>query len=133
MNKKIKFSLHLCLLLFILNSCSQSAYNELVGNGRDEHGCLTSAGYQWSYAKNDCIRTWEAGTRLESPKETIFVVFSKDSVFAEIFASKHKSILCKRTKNKNEWTPAKGKERVSISNGVINVYYNHYNFTTPVK
>jgi hypothetical protein len=32
---------------------------ELVGNDRDEHGCIGSAGYTWCAAKNKCLRTWE--------------------------------------------------------------------------
>ena len=31
----------------------------LVGNDRDEHGCIGSAGYEWCVAKNKCLRSWE--------------------------------------------------------------------------
>lgn len=31
----------------------------MVGNDRDEHGCIGSAGYTWCQAKNKCLRTWE--------------------------------------------------------------------------
>lgn len=31
----------------------------MVGNDRDEHGCIGSAGYSWCAAKNKCIRIWE--------------------------------------------------------------------------
>ena len=129
---KYKISL-ITLLLVTTCACSRSAYDDLVGNGRDEHGCLTSAGYQWSYAKNDCVRPWEAGNRFESANNTLFLIFSEDSTYAEIFAPKQKNILCKRIKNRNVWEPSKGKERVSISNDVINIYYDHYNYTKSAK
>lgn len=32
---------------------------ELVGGHRDEHGCLTPAGYSWSSDVGACIREWE--------------------------------------------------------------------------
>lgn len=128
---KYKISLSLLTLLMVC-SCTRSTYNQLVGNGRDEHGCLTSAGYQWSYAMNDCVRPWEIGERFESQNKTLFLVFSEDSVYAEIFAPQQK-ILCKRKKDKNVWVPKKGKEGVSISNGVINVYYDHFNYTKSAK
>ncbi|MCL4374706.1 hypothetical protein M1523_02490 [Patescibacteria group bacterium] len=32
---------------------------QLVGNDRDEHGCIGSAGYTWCAAKNKCLRVWE--------------------------------------------------------------------------
>lgn len=31
----------------------------LVGNDRDEHGCIPSAGYSWCELKQKCLRTWE--------------------------------------------------------------------------
>lgn len=32
---------------------------EMVGDDRDEHGCIGSAGYSWCESKNKCLRTWE--------------------------------------------------------------------------
>src|SRR3989338_10857981 len=31
----------------------------IVGNDRDAHGCIGSAGYSWCEAKQKCLRTWE--------------------------------------------------------------------------
>ncbi len=31
----------------------------LVGNDRDAHGCIGSAGYTWCAVKNKCLRVWE--------------------------------------------------------------------------
>jgi hypothetical protein len=31
----------------------------MVGNDRDEHGCIGSAGYLWCEAKQKCLRIWE--------------------------------------------------------------------------
>jgi hypothetical protein len=31
----------------------------IVGNDRDEHGCIPSAGYSWCEEKQKCIRPWE--------------------------------------------------------------------------
>ncbi len=31
----------------------------LVGDDKDEHGCIVSAGYQWCEAKQKCLRSWE--------------------------------------------------------------------------
>lgn len=32
---------------------------QMVGNDRDEHGCIGSAGYLWCGSLNKCIRPWE--------------------------------------------------------------------------
>jgi hypothetical protein len=31
----------------------------IVGNDRDSHGCIGSAGYSWCEKKHKCIRVWE--------------------------------------------------------------------------
>jgi hypothetical protein len=31
----------------------------MVGNDRDEHGCIGSAGYVWCGSKAECLRPWE--------------------------------------------------------------------------
>jgi hypothetical protein len=33
--------------------------NTLVGNDKDEHGCIPSAGYSWCEGKQKCLRVWE--------------------------------------------------------------------------
>jgi len=63
----------------------------LVGNDKDEHGCIGSAGYQWSSLKNDCIRIFEAGTKLSAAEvvtdktTATFAIFNSDSSKAELF------------------------------------------------
>lgn len=62
----------------------------MVGNDADGHGCRASAGYTWSVVRNDCIRLFESGIRLEATEgETgsAFIVFSTDSLQAELFFS----------------------------------------------
>ena len=38
----------------------------LVGNDRDAHGCIGSAGYTWCEAKQKCLRVWEEPCALAS-------------------------------------------------------------------
>lgn len=62
----------------------------LVGNDRDEHGCIHSAGYQWSEIWKDCIRLWEKGIATEAMDgsgHSVFIVFGPDSAQAELFFS----------------------------------------------
>ena len=40
------------------SGCGDNQQN-LVGNDRDEHGCIGSAGYSWCEAKQKCLRSWE--------------------------------------------------------------------------
>ena len=110
-------------------SCAHSTLGKLVGNDRDEHGCIGSAGYTWSYALHDCVRLWEAGTRFDNGPEQVFLIYSADSTFAEIFPTTGKSVLCRRVKDTKVWRPKKGHEEVSIHNGVTCVKVNDYSYT----
>src|SRR3990167_4591874 len=38
---------------------SYSSTRDIVGNDRNEYGCIDSAGYSWCEAKNKCLRQWE--------------------------------------------------------------------------
>lgn len=61
-----------------------------VGDDKDEHGCISSAGYTWCEVQKDCIRLWEKGIRLHAINETnktLFLVFSPDSTLVELFFS----------------------------------------------
>ena len=66
---------------------------QLVGNDRDDHGCIASAGYQWSELLKDCIRPFEKGTRLQAAEgeETLaaYLVFNNDSSKVELFLPKN--------------------------------------------
>ncbi len=55
---------------------------EIVGNDIDKHGCKGSAGYVWSVVKNDCIKTFEAGVRLDATDTTLNQTLSAFAVFA---------------------------------------------------
>lgn len=85
----------------LLTSCGNSAEKKaeasgesekttIVGNDKDEHGCIASAGYTWSEVQKDCIRLWEKGVRMSAVDDagnTLFLVFSPDSVQVELFFS----------------------------------------------
>lgn len=127
-----KFSITTLLLIciaIVMGSCAHTTMGGLVGADRDEHGCIGSAGYTWSYALHSCVRVWEAGTAFDAGPDRIFVIFSPDSAMAEIFAKKEKSIICRRVKDTNTWQPKKGKESVSIQNGVIRVKVDDFTYT----
>ena len=70
------------------NSDSLKNIPQAVGNDRDEHGCLASAGYTWSEVQKDCIRLFEKGIRVDAAdgsERSAFIVFSPDSTLAELF------------------------------------------------
>ena len=58
-----------------------------VGGDKDQHGCLGSAGYTWSYLKQTCIRSFELPIQLLNPEATTTsgLHFSNDGKQAELF------------------------------------------------
>lgn len=129
MTKRILLHLMMLVIALTVTGCAHAAFGKLVGSDRDEHGCISSAGYTWSYALHDCIRLWEAGTRFDAGPEQTYVVFSADSTFAEIFSGENTSVLCRKVKDKEEWKPRKGKEWVKIQNGILCAYVNNFTYT----
>jgi len=53
----------------------------LIGGDKDSHGCIASAGYQWSVVRNECIRIFELGIRLNAKGVGIDTTFSAFAVF----------------------------------------------------
>ena len=71
----------------------------LVGNDRDSHGCIGSAGYEWSEVLQDCIRVFELSLQLvnEGKSQIAGVVFSSDKLKAEVFTSSGAFILSQKS------------------------------------
>jgi hypothetical protein len=93
--KKIIFAV--CITtLFACNNANietkttkDTTQKNIVGNDKDEHNCKGSAGYNWSVVKNNCIKIFEEGIRLNAVAKGIdtttsaFVVFANDSIDAK--------------------------------------------------
>ena len=48
------------LLLVGLGGCqAKTEATNMVGNDKDSHGCIPSAGYQWCGKENKCVRSLE--------------------------------------------------------------------------
>ena len=109
-------------IMLLCCSCSQSSFHNLVGNAKDKHGCLVSAGYQWSKIKNDCIRIWETGEKFTSAEETLYIVFSDDNKYAEIFTKEKGNLICK--KKNNIWISKKGDAYINTVGDDKTLYYN---------
>ncbi|MBL4648934.1 MAG: hypothetical protein JKY03_04330 [Aureispira sp.] len=63
-----------------------------LGGDKDEHGCLVTAGATWSKLKQECIRVFSVGIRLNPiliKEETVvfsaFVVFNDDKSKLELY------------------------------------------------
>lgn len=65
----------------------------VVGNDKDDKGCVASAGYTWSELKKSCIRPFEVGIRLNPATEikqgdavySAFAVLEENGDRAELF------------------------------------------------
>jgi hypothetical protein len=86
----------------------------IVGNDRDSHGCIGSAGYTYSQVRGECIRVFESGVRLDPQDSKLdqtisaFVVFQSDDqdAQAELFLPpRADSVVINKTlgENAGEW------------------------------
>lgn len=72
--------------------------SQIVGNDRDSHGCIPSAGYNWSQTRRTCVRVWEVATALqtsgENPTPTgYYLIFNGQFQPAELFDDKNQSFV----------------------------------------
>jgi hypothetical protein len=76
------------LAVLLLMMACRSSKQQLVGNDRDAHGCIGSAGYQWSELQQNCVRPFELPLIIKHADSItqIAVLFSADSSKAEVFA-----------------------------------------------
>lgn len=116
------------LCLIALTACTHPSIGKLIGGDRDEHGCKGSAGYVWSYAMHDCVRLWEAGIRMDSGPGQVFLIFSEDSTFAEIFPPEGESVICKRKRNSSAWYTKQGEKAVYYNKGELRASVNGYTY-----
>jgi hypothetical protein len=67
------------MIALSLTACQRGNTNEIAapmaGEGRDAHGCIPSAGFQWSPMRNACVKVFEAGLAFEptayNPDQTL--------------------------------------------------------------
>lgn len=85
-----------------------SVENTKVGNDGDDHGCKPSTGYSWSELKNECVKTFEIGTKLNHSEDgksytsASYVIFEGDK--AELFLDTQKeSIILERKSEGEPW------------------------------
>lgn len=91
----------LILMMIFFVSCGDSKKNEnnetqnAVGNDKDQHGCISSAGYTWSQIMQDCVRLYETGQRLSSVDETddAFIITNNKKSKLELFLPNSKTTV----------------------------------------
>lgn len=110
MKKTILFS-----LIFLSSLMLAQKKPAVVGNDRDVHGCIGSAGYTYSQIKNECVRVFEQKIKLKevdadkSYSTMTAVIFSKNMKKAEIFIpdGAAKSIILERQGKNKIWKSGK--------------------------
>ncbi len=139
------FSIVIILVLYSneMMLAQNSVKTPIVGNDRDKHGCIGSAGYTWSVLKKECVRSFELTHTDKNAIELISmdntqkmtVLFSSDKTKAEVFYSGGNKVINKSTKGsvyilKNEKNIVeklinlKGKwQFVKVNNGKIEILY----------
>ena len=82
------------IFTFLFAGCCHSKIN-IVGADKDIHGCIGSAGYQWSEIRKECIRSFELPLQLLNSDKTFIAsfLFSENKNQAEVFSKEGNFIL----------------------------------------
>ena len=96
------------LLLAACSAPEQPMTGTMPGSDRDSHGCIGSAGYQWSPLANQCVRLFEQGVRLNptdtSQTSSAFVLFNADQTQAELHLPSGEQHLLTRQGAEGNWS-----------------------------
>ncbi|WP_324013980.1 hypothetical protein [Aeromonas hydrophila] len=91
----------------LLAACS-TPEQHLVSSDRDSHGCIGSAGYQWSALTKQCVRLFEQGIRLNptdvGQTSSAFVLFNADQSQAELTLPSGEQHLLTRQGAEGNWS-----------------------------
>jgi hypothetical protein len=67
------------VIFFYQNLDNQKMQKQIVGNDRDVHGCIGSAGYSWCELKGKCLRPWEEACEMPINNSSTTVSTSNDT------------------------------------------------------
>lgn len=115
-------------LMFALFGLHATAFAQdvpVVGGDRDAHGCISSAGYDWSVLRKECIRVFEVGLALDPQLSSLdqstvaYVVLKSGSTAkAELFMPGEKSVVLPRISKKgNAITWKRGALTLKLAQG----------------
>lgn len=110
MKSKLSSIVIICVFFVACNTTKKTNTKEaekiieptIVGADKDEHDCKGSAGYQWSELKNECIRIFESGIRLNPVSKDVdqttsaFIIFKSKEIDMQVelfLPSEKKSII----------------------------------------
>lgn len=94
------------------NKTSEMPSTTIVGNDRDAHNCIGSAGYTWSEVRQSCIRVWEEGVALEdktteAATSSAYIIAGADGKSMELFLPTGGTIMFKTTQG-GKWQDTDG-------------------------
>jgi hypothetical protein len=104
----MKSFLSMAIVALLLTACSNSSKKagdnvqdapKMAGSDRDKHGCIPSAGYQWSEIRNSCIRLFEDGIRLDPKAAGLDQTLSAFAVFKSPLEDAQAEIFMPREAN----------------------------------
>jgi len=111
----------------------------IVGNDRDVNGCIRSAGYTWSQVQGRCLQLFNEGIKLlpvenaisnnpENQNDAVFnsfIIFSSDSMRAELFLPNKEPMLFHKTASNNiSGTWISGNYKIESQNNLFIVKQN---------
>ena len=118
-------------LIFIIFFTKSSLFSKL-----DSHGCDSSKGYAYSYARNQCVLVYEEAISLEKTHPVnrnelkAFVIFSFDNKSADVFLPGRIYALLNMQEENTLWVDNKSyyslknsAEKLSLQENGTEIYY----------
>lgn len=106
-NKSVFFFLVILALGLVLVTLQMKGIN--IIKKVDDHGCISSQGYAWSYAKNECVLVYKEAQELQPTVNAVdgklpaLLVFSDDRKTVDIYLPQRKQVLLSLDNKTGTW------------------------------
>ena len=78
---------------------------QIIGGQKDEHGCLTAAGYSWCAARSECERPWERYCTAAAAKVAPFTCDESKTITATFYPTDDKYVDLQLSDGRNMSIP----------------------------
>lgn len=126
------FITFLVIFLLLLVYLKLVEKNIIVGGSKDEHGCIPTAGYTFSFSRNECVRPFEHIKLISSqnPAATLggFIVMANDNESLDLYLPNrvHELLTLESeyiyTDNSSKYKVIKEDKNVQVFDGEVLIY-----------
>lgn len=128
-NKSVFIFLIILAIGLILVTLQMKGIN--IIEKKDEHGCVSSQGYAWSFSKNKCVLVYQEAKELyptvnaDNKKLPALLVFSDDKSAVDVYLPARQHIFMKLDNKSGTWLDNSSNYMMRFKDNRQSLFYNN--------